>query len=384
MLPACHCGLALLWPVFLLEALLHVVAKNPRWKVHLAYCLFPPLRMGARDACTNGAVWLPRLGWVVADRALSDRLERRLNGPMIVIALCVIPLLVLDYYQPEHHPLVHHLHDSVAKLSAAAANSPIPAAADVSAPPATSPVPAALASAQLPAVRFATRIGEALVWTAFALEFAVMIAVVDRKLKYCVKHWIDMLVIVLPLLAFLRSLQLARLVRLHQIGKFTRLYRLRGSVVRAQRGAVVASVVERGLCRNPQRQLARLQDALAEKERDLETLRGQIRDLEREVERQAEASRRAADARREHREGGAGVTQTAVTPGAGVSCSVPAGEPPSPAGTRGLARGAASAGARDQLDKRLHNGIAGWPTGPFDACRGLIRSRLSVIGILHF
>ena len=101
---------------------------------------------------------------------------------------------------------------------------------------------------QLPAVRFATRIGEALVWTAFALEFAVMIAVVDRKLKYCVKHWIDMLVIVLPLLAFLRSLQLARLVRLHQIGKFTRLYRLRGSVVRAQRGAVVASVVERGLC----------------------------------------------------------------------------------------------------------------------------------------
>jgi hypothetical protein len=286
LLPACHCGLGLLWPVFLVEALLHVVARNPRWKQHLAYCLFPPLRMGARDACTGERVWLPRLGWVVPDRALSDRMEQRLNGPMILIALCIIPLLLLDYYQPEHHPLVHHM--------AAAANSPIPSATDSSDSPAPSQVPATLAWAQLPAVRFATRIGEALIWTAFALEFTVMIAVVDRKLKYCVKHWIDILVIVLPLVAFLRSLRLARLARLHQIGKFTRLYRLRGSLVRAQRGAVVASAVERAVFRNPQKQLARLQDALAEKARELETLRGQIRDLELEIAQQDEAGRRVA------------------------------------------------------------------------------------------
>jgi hypothetical protein len=293
LLPACHWGLGLLWPVFLFEALLHVVARSPRWKQHLAYCLCPPLRLGARDVCTGERIWLPRLGWVVVNRDLSDRLERRLNGPMILIALCVIPLLVLDYYQPEHHPLVHHLQNAVAD-PAAAMNFPVSPAPDVAAPPATSEVPAALAWAQLPVVRFATRIGEALIWTAFALEFTVMIAVVDRRLKYCVKHWIDILVIVLPLVAFLRSLRLARLARLHQIGRFTRLYRLRGSVVRAQRGAVVASVVERRLFRNPQKQLARLQDVLAEKERELETLRGQIRDLEREVERQAETSRRVA------------------------------------------------------------------------------------------
>ena len=110
------------------------------------------------------------------------------------------------------------------------------------------------------------RIGEALIWTAFALEFTVMIAVVDRKLKYCWQHWIDILVIVLPLVAFLRSLRLARLARLHQIGKFTRLYRLRGSVVRAQRAiAVVASVVERGLlCAIHKSNSPGLQDALAE------------------------------------------------------------------------------------------------------------------------
>jgi hypothetical protein len=286
LLPACHWGLALLWPVFLFEAVLHLFAGNPRWKQHLAYCLCPPLRLGARDACTGQRVWLPRLGWVVVDRDLSDRLEQTLNGPMILIALCVIPLLVLDYYQPEHHPLVHHLQ--------AAVTTPSPSATDSSIMPTTNAVPMALAWAQLPAVRFATRIGEALIWTAFALEFAVMIAVVDRKLKYCVRHWIDILVIVLPLVAFLRSLRLARLARLHQLGKFTRLYRLRGSVVRAQRGMVVASVVERAVFRDRQKQLARLRDTLADKEREVEAVRGKIRDLEREIERQDEASRRAA------------------------------------------------------------------------------------------
>jgi voltage-gated potassium channel len=286
LLPACHIGLAVLWPVFLLEALVHVVARSPRWKQHLAYCLCPPARLGARDACTGQRIWLPRMGWTLVNRDLSDRMERALNLPMILIALGVVPLLALDYYQPEHHPLVHHVRDAVGKSS------------DITAPassaPAASELPPALAWAHKPAVRFATRVGEALIWAAFALEFTVMISVVDRKLKYCLRHWIDILVIVLPLIAFLRSLRLARLARLHQIGKFTRLYRLRGSVVRAQRGAVVASVVERKLLRNPRKHLAKLQDVLAEKEREVEMLRAQIRDIELEVRPQDESGRRVA------------------------------------------------------------------------------------------
>jgi hypothetical protein len=286
LLPACHIGLAVLWPVFLIEALVHLVAGSPRWKRHLAYCLCPPARLGARDACTGKRIWLPRLGWTIVNRDLADRLDRALNLPMILIALCVVPLLALDYYQPEHHPLVSHVRDAVAKSSASAP--------PVASPPAPSDVPAALAWAQLPAVRFATRVGEALIWAAFALEFTVMISVVDRKLKYCRQHWIDILVIVLPLVGFLRSLRVARLGRLHQLGRFTRLYRLRGSVVRAQRGAVVASVVERKLLRNPRKHLAKLQDALVEKEREVDTLRQQIVALEVEIRRQDEETRRVA------------------------------------------------------------------------------------------
>jgi hypothetical protein len=286
LLPACHLGLAVIWPVFLLEALAHAFVGSPRWKQHFAYCLCPPLRLGARDACTGKRIWLPRLGWTVVDRELGERMDRTLNVPMILIALCVVPLLALDYYQPEHHPLVQHLQNSVAKPTAAAAPSQSPSIAGE--------IPAALAWARLPAVRFATRIGEALIWTAFALEFAVMISVVERKLRYCRQHWIDILVIVLPLVAFLRSLRIARLARLNQIGRFTRLYRLRGSVVRAQRGMVVASVVERKLLRNPGKHLAKLQDALVEKEREVDTLRTQIRDLELAIRRQADAGRRVA------------------------------------------------------------------------------------------
>jgi predicted nucleic acid-binding Zn-ribbon protein len=72
------------------------------------------------------------------------------------------------------------------------------------------------------------------------------------------------------------------------------LYRLRGSVVRAQRGMVVASVVERKLLRNPRLHLTKLQDALLEKEREAERLRAQIHDLELEIRRQEEARRRVA------------------------------------------------------------------------------------------
>ena len=121
-----------------------------------------------------------------------------------------------------------------------------------------------------------------------------MIAVVDRKLKYCLKHWIDILVIVLPLVAFLRSLRLARLARLNQIGKFTRLYRLRGSVVRGAAGLVVASVIERKAVPQSAKAARQASGCLAEKEREVETLRAQIRELELEIRRQERAGRRVA------------------------------------------------------------------------------------------
>ena len=227
--------------------------------------------MAARDARTGKRIWLPRLGWVTVDERLRQRVEQSLNVPMIGIALMVIPVLALDYYQPDHHPIVAHMQNAL--------RMPVPQQTTVD-----SKQLWIATVAHQPAVRLATRIGEALIWTAFALEFVVMISVVDRKLRYCLQHWIDILVIVLPLIGFLRMLRLARLARLNQLGRFTRLYRLRGSVLRAQRGMIVASFLDRVIHRSPQKRLARLKESLAEKEREADLLRSRINELHSQIE----------------------------------------------------------------------------------------------------
>ena len=109
LLIACHCGFAVTWPLFFFEAIVQAVARNPRWKTHFAFCLCPPLRVVARDARTGQRIWLPRLGWVPVDDRLRQRVERTLNVPMLAIAMMVIPVLALDYYQPDHHPIVAHV-----------------------------------------------------------------------------------------------------------------------------------------------------------------------------------------------------------------------------------------------------------------------------------
>jgi hypothetical protein len=271
LLIACHFGLAITWPLFLVEAFLQLAARNPRWKAYFAFCLCPPLRLAARDARTGTRIWLPRLGWVTVDERLRQRVEHSLNVPMIGIALMVIPVLALDYYQPDHHPVVAHMQNAL--------RMPAPQQATVD-----SQQPWIATMAHQPSVRLATRVGEALIWTAFALEFVVMISVVDRKLRYCLQHWIDILVIVLPLIGFLRMLRVARLARLNQLGRFTRLYRLRGSVLRAQRGMIVASFLDRVIHRSPQKRLARLKESLAEKEHEADLLRSRINDLHSQIE----------------------------------------------------------------------------------------------------
>ena len=200
---------------------------------------------------------------------------------MLGISLLVIPVLALDYYQPDHHPIVTHV-QSVLHTPA------------LHETPSGTSVPWLAKVARVMPVRIATRIGEALIWTAFALEFVIMISVVERKLKYCVQHWIDLLVIVLPLVGFLRMLRLARLARLNQLGRFTRLYRLRGSVLREQRGMVVASFLERVIHRNPEKRLVRLKTRLAEKELEVAALRSRIIELHAEISAAARMNENAA------------------------------------------------------------------------------------------
>src|SRR5262249_61667669 len=83
-------------------------------------------------------------------------------------------------------------------------------------------------------------IGTAVIWLAFALEFLVMASLAEDRINYCLCHWLDLAVVVLPLIDFLPILRLLRLRRLfegQQVSRLGRLYRLEGLLGRWRPGS---------------------------------------------------------------------------------------------------------------------------------------------------
>ncbi|HVV99544.1 MAG TPA: hypothetical protein VHB77_04350 [Planctomycetaceae bacterium] len=226
----CLWGVIGLYPLFLLELAAALTARSPRWKQHLLFCFLPPLRLCARDHETGTKVWLPRMGWSVVDPSLRERIEKAFSMPMIAIALMVLPVMGIEQLWPD--TAVEFIH-----------------------------------------------VATGLIWLAFTFEFLTMIGIVERKVRYCKEHWIDLAVILLPLIAFLRVARLGRLLRLQQLSKTARVYRIRGLMMRAYRAVLVLELVERLMRGTPEKQLAKLREQLAEKEQEVAALRSQIESL---------------------------------------------------------------------------------------------------------
>jgi voltage-gated potassium channel len=241
----CHWGVILLHPLFVAELALQLVLESGRWKQNLFFCLLPPLRIGARDHVSGTKIWLPHGGWTTVDHSLRERIEKAFSLPMILIALLVIPLLAIEHFFGQQ-------------------------------------------LTENPTLALATHIAIGLIWFAFAVEFVVMISIVAHKARYCKQHWIDIAVIVLPLVAFMRA---ARLMRL---GRTVRLFRLRGLLMRVYRGVLVLDVIDRLLRIKPERRLPRLEEALAEKQREIDELRTEIADCQAAMDQDPSLSRRAA------------------------------------------------------------------------------------------
>lgn len=251
-------GLALLWPVFIVEGLWRFSRRErgrPGWGNvgHLVLvCLIPPLRIGAQGPA--GKRWLPVLGWRESDRDLRRKLEQFFSVPMIVIALMVVPLLAIEWWWGEEESRNVGL-----ALFLAIAN--------------------------------------AVIWFAFAIEFLVMVSVAERRVTYCVRHWVDLAIILLPMLEFLplaRLLRLSRILRLEQLTRMGRLYRLRGLLVKAWRAMLLLELIQRLTGRSLEKRLQRLQDLLAAKEEEIEDLRKEIDDLRKQIAERDRAVRSAA------------------------------------------------------------------------------------------
>lgn len=250
----CFVLLLLMWPLFPAEQLIRLYGSwilDSRERVSKFWWLFslvPPLRLCAQqpgallpnsELREPDFVWLPRLGWQEVNRQLQRRLERVFSVPMIGIALLILPILGLHFLFKE-------------------------------------------AIVDYPYLRVLLHFGTGLIWFAFAVEFIVMVSIAEKKLAYCKKHWLDLAIILLPLVSFLRTLRLLRAGKLIKIGKLqqlsrvVRVYRLRGVAMRLLRAMMVLEVIHRLIRTKPESRIQKLEHQYREKEHELLELREKI------------------------------------------------------------------------------------------------------------
>ena len=139
------------------------------------------------------------------------------------------------------------------------------------------------------AVRLTLHICTGLIWCAFAIEFLIMICATDRKLAYVKKNWLDLAIILLPLISFLRSLRavrafrLAKFAKVQQLAKLGRVYRLRGLMTKALKALMLFEFLHRLLRITPAKKLAKLKSQREDRLEELEELELEIRQLEQAI-----------------------------------------------------------------------------------------------------
>jgi len=253
MQPALYIPILALWAFIVLESALGMRYAQARWRSvvlrFLIIAIVPPSRMALATHAPPGWIWLPVRGWQLRGNELFERLERWLAIPMLLITLLIVPVVIIElFFQAEI---------------------------------------AAYAELEL-YLHWATT----LVWFAFAAEFILLISVTPNKLTYCKQHWINIIIIILPLVAFLRTLVVVQMLKVNQAVKLLRAYRLRGLLMRTQRIALLLNLIDRVRQLNPERYLQVLREREQYALRKLTKLRAQIRATEARVaKKQARRSR---------------------------------------------------------------------------------------------
>jgi hypothetical protein len=258
-------ALGVLWLVILLEAWLRFrfrVRQRSAWKALLAAAvcvLLPPLRMGYRSLVQPNHIWLPGLGWQEVNGRLRATLERVFSIPMVFFALMVLPLLAIEYFEGE-------------QIRAE------------------------------PVLALWLDIGTALIWLAFAVELILMAMVSERPSRYCFHHWIDMAIVLLPVVEVLplfRLLRVGRVLRLEQLLRWGRLHRLQALVGRSWRALLLLQMVQRLAGRLLERRLKQHRELLQAKEEEVADLRRDIVELEERIATRARSRKPATAYSRE-------------------------------------------------------------------------------------
>lgn len=117
-------------------------------------------------------MYVPFHGVVVSDDDLRLRVDRHFHWPMIVLALAVLPLLAIELF-----------------------------------------VQPARGSAQW----WFSAIGMTVIWLAFVIEFVVKIAIAESRLEYVRRNWLDLIIIVVPVLRPMRATAVVRTSRMLKV-----------------------------------------------------------------------------------------------------------------------------------------------------------------------
>ncbi len=171
------------------------------WVRKFVVLVFPPLRIGAPHLLDPSILWLPFKGWSYRNEGLLKHLKEKFSVPMIVIALLIIPVLIIEWRFYE--PVEEYLQTDLA---------------------------------------FWLDMAQGFIWLAFTFEFIQMISISREKLTYAIENWVDLLIILLPFVAFIRTLQIIKITRLSQVARG---YKLRGLFMKARQGVLFAGFLYR-------------------------------------------------------------------------------------------------------------------------------------------
>jgi voltage-gated potassium channel len=248
--------LFIIWPIFWAERIiaLLICPSHGRKPYALAFgiALFPPIRLAVRKCFAPEYIWLGN-GWRLIDDALLEAMEKRFLYIIIGVSSFMLPFWGYEIFYPQvllNDKLFYH---------------------------------------------FIT-LGNALVWGLFVVEFVIMLSLAPKPLKYLSKHWLELLIIALPMVALIKFLNLAPYAAMlkmakHQktlllfINKFQHLlnmYRARTALNRVLHFLLVINLLKHWYLRRnkPEVYLQMLLEQKEEKQKELDKIEQEIKHVE--------------------------------------------------------------------------------------------------------
>ncbi len=238
--------LEVLWLILGIERILYLLfcyeKTGKNLLLTIIIILIPPLRLASRK-CNKPDYIFWNLEWQLVDEKLYTNIEKRFLYPIFVILFFMIPFWIIEIFSIDFSNLwLFHL----------------------------------------------LNIGNAIVWSLFVIEFIILCSICKKPLKYALAHWLELSIIILPMLALARFVLILKYIQVSEttyliwfikIQKILNIYRTRSVIHRIIRILTIINIVKRFYQhKNPQKYLEILEEQLQDKEQEIAKIKQQIKE----------------------------------------------------------------------------------------------------------